>query len=74
MFDKDPKENLKKILIESARKNTHMGSSTCVLLKFDDVRENTIKTTNLGDSGYIILWPSPKNCSSLEIIYKSSEQ
>lgn len=55
MFDGDPSLNLKKILIESARKNTFMGSSTCVLLKFDNRRDNTIKTTNLGDSGYIIL-------------------
>jgi hypothetical protein len=35
-----------------------MGSSTCVLAKFDTERPNILKTTNLGDSGYALFKPS----------------
>jgi hypothetical protein len=35
-----------------------MGSSTCVMAKFDTERENILKTTNLGDSGYILFKPN----------------
>ena len=35
--------------------NPHTGSSTVVMAKFDNQKENVIKTLNLGDSGYMIL-------------------
>mmetsp|Transcript_3740 Transcript_3740/g.6371 ORF Transcript_3740/g.6371 Transcript_3740/m.6371 type:complete len:130 (+) Transcript_3740:122-511(+) len=59
MFNESPSLDLKTLLIESVKKNENMGSSTCVLLKFDTERPDFIKTTNLGDSGYLIFRPDP---------------
>ena len=38
--------------------NKNIGSSTVVLAKFDTSRQNYLKTTNLGDSGYLLLRPT----------------
>lgn len=43
---------LKQILIEAVKRNKNMGSSTAVLARLDG--DNLMKTTNLGDSGYVI--------------------
>jgi hypothetical protein len=43
---------LKQILIEAVKRNNNMGSSTAVLARLDG--DNLMKTTNLGDSGYVI--------------------
>ena len=45
-------------MIESVSMNLETGTSTCVLLKFDTERQNFIKTTNLGDSGYVLFRPT----------------
>ena len=44
------------MLVEAVKNNKHTGSSTAVLLKFDEQggRPNVLLTTNLGDSGYVI--------------------
>ena len=44
--------SLKEILIEAVKMNTNQGSSTAVLASL--VEPNIMKTTNLGDSGYVI--------------------
>ena len=46
--------------MESVKVNDNIGSSTAVLIKFDSIRDDIIKTTNLGDSGYMILRPDDK--------------
>jgi hypothetical protein len=43
--------------MESVKANENVGSSTAVLAKFDAIRDDVIQTTNLGDSGYMILRP-----------------
>ena len=49
---------LRHILVECVKVNKNTGSSTAVLAKFDTSRENYLKATNLGDSGYLILRPN----------------
>ena len=43
--------------MKSVCENPHIVSSTAVMIKFDDSKENYLKTSNLGDSGYMILRP-----------------
>jgi hypothetical protein len=44
------------------------------MVKFDTSRENFIKTTNLGDSGYYILRPvKESNEEYLKFIFRSKE-
>lgn len=45
---------MKETLIAAVKLQTHTGSSTVVLAKFDDNDPNLLKTTNLGDSGYLL--------------------
>jgi len=52
---------LKSILEESGKMNEEVGSSTALLIKFDNERFNVIKSTNLGDGGYIIFRPSEED-------------
>ena len=44
-------------MVDAVKSNGQIGSSTAVLAKFDTSRDNFIKTTNLGDSGYTLLRP-----------------
>lgn len=75
MFIKNEAQELKNILVESVKINKNIGSSTCVLVKFDTSRHNFIKTTNLGDSGYLILRPVQEgNESYIKLIFRSKEQ
>lgn len=50
--------------------NTNIGSSTACLASLDD-KSLVMKTTNLGDSGYIIFRP---DSGELEKVFKSQEQ
>lgn len=52
MYDQDFKGTLKELLVEAVKQNPHKGSSTAVLASINGA---TIKTTNLGDSGYMIM-------------------
>jgi protein phosphatase PTC7 len=65
---------LKQVLVDSVKDNRYKGSTTCVLAKFDTSRENVIKTTNLGDSGYLILRPSTAKDGELVLMFRSKEQ
>ena len=58
LFDVNNAQELKQVLVSAVKVNKKTGSSTCVLAKFDTSRENYIKTTNLGDSGYVIFRPN----------------
>ena len=62
------------MLVDSVKDNRYKGSTTCVLAKFDTGRENVIKTTNLGDSGYLILRPSTAKDGELVLMFRSKEQ
>ena len=43
------------MLVEAVKANKHIGSSTAVLATMDVVDGSVIlRTTNLGDSGYVI--------------------
>ena len=53
LFNQNKTETLKNILVESVKVNPHTGSSTAVLVKIDPEQNNLIRTTNLGDSGYV---------------------
>jgi protein phosphatase PTC7 len=71
-FDDDTTMPLKDILVESAKINKNIGSSTCVLLKFHSKLENHIQTTNLGDSGYYLFRLDYNG--ELEQVFRSQEQ
>ena len=52
--------------------NTVKGASTVVMAKLDDTLFNSLRTTILGDSGFIILRPSiTDNSTKLEMEYRS---
>lgn len=74
VYEASPFKELKQILIDSVRKTDEIGSSTIVMAKFDMVRGNYIKTTNLGDSGYWIFRPHSGIPRILDAIYKSESQ
>ncbi|TNV72579.1 hypothetical protein FGO68_gene3233 [Halteria grandinella] len=70
---------LKEYLVEAVKKNKNVGSSTCVLAKFGGVQDGQVvmETTNLGDSGYMIIRApevGSKNQEPLEVIFRSKEQ
>jgi protein phosphatase PTC7 len=69
--DENAYKQLKQILIESVKSNKNIGSSTVVMAKFDNIRENILKTTNLGDSGYLILRPDKNTPGKLKTIFRS---
>lgn len=64
-YDLNPYKQLKQNLMESVKSNANIGSSTVVMAKFDTIRDSIMKTTNLGDSGYLILRPDPKTPGKL---------
>jgi hypothetical protein len=71
-FDPNQARELKAVLVESVKQNTATGSSTCVLAKFDTSRPNFIKTTNLGDSGYVLYRPDGQG--GIKQLFRSKEQ
>jgi len=72
IFDQNEAQELKNVLVDAVKANNQTGSSTAVLAKFDTSRENWIKTTNLGDSGYTIL--RPLGDGKFKQIFRSKEQ
>ena len=65
-------KELKNILVDAVKTNKHIGTSTAVLAKFDTTRHDVIKTTNLGDSGYVLFRPNQEG--KLEKLFRSEEQ
>ena len=68
-------KTLKEILIEAVKMNKFTGSSTAVLASLEE--PNIMKTTNLGDSGYIIYQASKADKGDeivLTKIFRSEEQ
>jgi len=51
----EKRPDLKTLLVESVKKNPHMGSSTAVMVYLKGKDE--LETCNLGDSAYLILRP-----------------
>lgn len=61
---------LKNILVSAVKNNEkNIGSSTAVLAKFDTTRHDILKTTNLGDSGYVLF--RPREDGTLEKLFRS---
>ena len=65
-----PGESPKEILGKAAERCTETGSSTNVIAILEG---STLKTTNLGDSGYMLLRPDATK-KELEVIHRSEEQ
>ena len=61
------------MLIEAVKINPNGGSTTAVMAKIDGDRKKpvTLKTCNLGDSGYLIVRPSDDGVST---VFRSTEQ
>ena len=57
--------------MKAAKRNTVWGSSTAVVVKFDEKDNRKLRTVVLGDSGYILLRPK---ADSFEVIYESKPQ
>ena len=63
--------NPKALCVEAAKLTTEMGSSTCVIASMD--REAPIVyTSNLGDSGYLLLRVSDDR-QDMKILFRSVE-
>ena len=73
IYKENKTRGLKDILVEAARINKQTGSSTAVLAKIDPANNKMIRTTNLGDSGYIIYRPDPIEIGRFNKIYRSKE-
>ena len=73
MFDKNEAKELREVLVDAVAVNKNQGSTTCVLAKFDTQRPNYIKTTNLGDSGYILYRPNFEN-GTLTKLFRTVDQ
>ena len=72
LFDLNPAWELKQILADAVLANKNTGSSTCVLVKFDTSKPDTLKATNLGDSGYLLV--RPQGDGTFETIFRTKEQ
>lgn len=76
-FNKNPKGSLKEMLVEAVKANKNTGSSTAVLATMDVTDGSVIlRTTNLGDSGYVIFRAPPLGSQSqenLEVYFRSKE-
>ena len=67
------KLTLKEVLIEAVKLNKNTGSSTAVLASLEE--PNVLKTTNLGDSGYIIYQAEIADDKiTLKKLFRSQEQ
>ena len=73
LFEQDSKVSLKEILVKAVEMNKNVGSSTAVLASLEGT--DTLKTTNLGDSGYVIFRAS-KEGKKVELAkqFRSVEQ
>lgn len=63
-------ESPKQLLVQAVAGNNEIGSSTCVIASLDKTRP-TLRTCNLGDSGYMLL---RKSGLDLIEVFKSKEQ
>ena len=59
IYTEDKNKDLKKVLVEAAEKNKETGSSTAIMAKIDPEDNNLLRTTNFGDSAYILYRPDP---------------
>ena len=69
LYEKNKDKSLKQILCEAVSMNKFTGSSTACLAKITE--EGVLKTTNLGDSGYVIWRLEDK---SFVKVFRSEEQ
>ncbi|KRX04094.1 Protein phosphatase 2C (PP2C)-like domain [Pseudocohnilembus persalinus] len=75
LFQKTPQtyiEDPKSIIIDAHTLTKEIGSTTCCVLTINDQDENNLKTSYIGDSGYVIYRKTSQ--STFETIYVSEEQ
>ena len=78
MYDKREFETLHTLLDDCVKKTVSKGSTTAVMAEIpndtpNDPTKVKIKTLNLGDSGYLILRPQPKN-QTTSVVFRSESQ
>ena len=76
LFDLDPEGyslDPKKLLYEASTQNTEHGSSTMVVATIDQTTKS-LRTSMIGDSGYMIVRPTEPNGKNYELYFKSKEQ
>ena len=61
--------NPKQLCVDAAKMSTEIGSSTCVIASLDR-NQPTVYTSNLGDSGYLLV---RKIGTNLQTLYRSQE-
>lgn len=74
-FKERTKEFLEKpteLLVAAWKDNKEIGSTTVVVLTLNET--GGIKSSLIGDSGYMILRPKPEQTEKLSLIYRSTEQ
>lgn len=62
---------LTELLVSAVKKQTHRGSTTCVMVHLDE-RDSFLSTCNLGDSAYLICRFGDNG--EVEKVYRSKEQ
>lgn len=72
LYEANKDKSLKQILCEAVKLNTFTGSSTACLASLHS-ETGLMKTTNLGDSGYIIFKVEPETLDVTQV-FKSKEQ
>eukprot|EP01017_Pseudomicrothorax_dubius_P022814 TRINITY_DN24620_c0_g1_i1.p1 TRINITY_DN24620_c0_g1~~TRINITY_DN24620_c0_g1_i1.p1 ORF type:complete len:292 (-),score=54.04 TRINITY_DN24620_c0_g1_i1:109-984(-) len=66
------KKNPKELIIRAAQRTKNMGSSTCVVLIIDE-KEAILRTSYIGDSGYLILRKEGEGNDALRVLFQSEE-
>mmetsp|Transcript_13395 Transcript_13395/g.22812 ORF Transcript_13395/g.22812 Transcript_13395/m.22812 type:complete len:106 (-) Transcript_13395:3-320(-) len=67
-------ETLHNVLMQGSKADREIGSSTLVVAAFDQNDPNTLRTTNYGDSGYMIIRASKDKPRTLERLFTSEHQ
>ena len=78
-FDKDFDQDLKQVLAKSisklaGEKGINNGSCSIITGNFDNKRSNVLKTTCLGDSGYMIIEPTGEKDDKIKTMFTSQPQ
>ena len=71
LHDLNPKMSPKELLIQANKNTKETGTSTCIVIILNSEKQ-TVATTLLGDSSYMILRPDPEK--GLNKIFRSEEQ
>lgn len=71
LYDNGQYSDLKELLDNASKMTKAIGSSTCVMAEITKDDPTTLKTCNLGDSGYLLVRPrNPKKTGDQPIVEK----